>query len=181
MRIAEHSVLSNTKYTSQLPPAWGTLAELARLDPPKPFVTCWLLGASSFRLGDRLLIVGGDQQAQQDRAWDLWLDCHDQGEIAETIGTTQQTISNWVQENAKLREFVEPPESRQHFDVWQFPTTDREAGGQQSYFGAVPPQVMENLLWFYTEPGHTVVDLFAGSGTTVDVAKRMGRRVWAAD
>jgi hypothetical protein len=65
--------------------------------------------------------------------------------------------------------------------VWQFPTTDREAGGQQSYFGAVPPQVMENLLWFFTEPGHVVVDLFAGSGTTVDVAKAMGRRVWAAD
>jgi tRNA1(Val) A37 N6-methylase TrmN6 len=40
---------------------------------------------------------------------------------------------------------------------------------------------MENLLWFYTDPGQVVVDLFAGSGTTVDVAKAMGRRVWAAD
>src|SRR5690606_8249376 len=38
-----------------------------------------------------------------------------------------------------------------------------------------------NLLWFFTEPGDIVVDLFAGSGTTIDVAKRMGRRVWASD
>jgi hypothetical protein len=56
---------------------------------------------------------------------------------------------------------------------------DKDAGSQ-SYFGAVPPQVLENLLWFYTEPGDTVVDLFAGSGTTIDVAKAMGRRVWAS-
>ena len=28
--------------------------------------------------------------------------------------------SNWLGENAKLREFLEPPESRQHFDIWQF-------------------------------------------------------------
>jgi hypothetical protein len=36
--------------------------------------------------------------------------------------------------------------------VWQFHTADKDAGAQ-SYFGAAPPQVLENLLWFYTEPG----------------------------
>jgi tRNA1(Val) A37 N6-methylase TrmN6 len=45
----------------------------------------------------------------------------------------------------------------------------------------MPEQVVENLLWLYTEPGDIVVDLFAGGGTTIDVAKRMGRRVWASD
>ena len=45
----------------------------------------------------------------------------------------------------------------------------------------MPPQVLENLLWLWTEPGEIVVDLFAGSGTTIDVAKSMGRRVWASD
>jgi DNA modification methylase len=64
--------------------------------------------------------------------------------------------------------------------VWQFATADKTAGSQ-SYFGAIPPQVVENLLWFYTDPGDIVVDLFAGSGTTIDVAKGMGRRVWASD
>jgi len=45
----------------------------------------------------------------------------------------------------------------------------------------MPPQVVENLLWFYTEPGDIVFDPFAGGGTTIDVAKRMGRRVWSSD
>jgi len=122
-----------------------------------------------------------EKRQQQEKAWDLWLDCASQPDIAEMLGTSQQNISNWVQNRERSSEICDPPESRQHFDIWQFASTDRDAGGQQSYFGAVPPQVMENLLWFFTEPGHIVVDLFAGSGTTVDVAKRMGRRVWAAD
>lgn len=120
-----------------------------------------------------------EKEAQQAKAWDLWLDCCEQTEIASDIGVDPATISRWLQERKSSE--MQPPESRQHFDIWQFPTTDRESGGQQSYFGAVPPQVVENLLWFFTEPGDIVVDLFAGSGTTIDVAKRMGRRVWASD
>jgi len=121
-----------------------------------------------------------EKREMQERAWDMWLDCHTQEQIAEAAGVTQQTISNWIQESADQRKFVEPPESRQHFDVWSFQSADKDAG-QQSYFGALPPQVVENLLWLWTEPGHVVVDLFAGSGTAIDVAKAMGRRVWASD
>jgi hypothetical protein len=40
---------------------------------------------------------------------------------------------------------------------------------------------MENILWYFTKPGDIIVDLVAGSGTTIDVAKAMGRRVWASD
>jgi hypothetical protein len=121
-----------------------------------------------------------EKEDQQGRAWEMWLDCATQTETAEAIGVDQKTISNWLGDYAKSQNFLQAPESRQHFDVWQFATADKD-DGQQSYFGAVPPQVLENLLWFYTEPGDTVVDLFAGSGTTVDVAKKMGRRVWASD
>jgi hypothetical protein len=125
-----------------------------------------------------------EKQQQQDKALDLWLDCNSLSEIAGAVlgdADKTSTIDGWVSEKRKSADFGSAPESRQHFDIWQFATTDREAGGQQSYFGAVPPQVMENLLWFYTEPGDIVVDLFAGSGTTIDVAKGMGRRVWASD
>lgn len=129
------------------------------------------------------------KEARQSRAWELWLDCLTQDQIAEHIGEPRKTISNWVSgQNDRLSQMaIVPGESDerpwgnvQHFDIWQFATADK-GDGAQSYFGAVPPQVIENLLWFFTEPGQIVVDLFAGSGTTVDVAKRMGRRVWAAD
>ena len=65
----------------------------------------------------------------------------------------------------------------QHFDVWSF----QNGGGDSSYFGRMPPAVVENLLWLYTEPGDIVVDPFAGGGTTIDGAKAMGRCVWASD
>lgn len=128
-------------------------------------------------------------QERQVKAWDRWLDCLDEREIGVELDTPKTTVHNWLVQKRQLSETDrplnasddKPTGSVQHFDIWQFPTTDRDGGGQQSYFGAVPPQVMENLLWFYTEPGHIVVDLFAGSGTTVDVAKAMARRVWAAD
>lgn len=122
-----------------------------------------------------------EKDAAQAKAFDLWLDCHEQQGIADQLAVSEATISGWFKERKAALSEADAPESRQHFDVWQFATTDRESGGQQSYFGAVPPQVLENLLWFFTDAGEIVVDLFAGSGTTVDVAKAMGRRVWASD
>jgi len=121
-----------------------------------------------------------EKRAAQARAWDLWLDCMSEREIEAAIDVPRKTLADWVGEKRNSADFAQPPESRQHFDVWQFAKADKDAG-QQSYFGSLPPQVVENLLWFYTEPGDTVIDLFAGSGTTIDVAKRMGRRVWASD
>jgi hypothetical protein len=41
--------------------------------------------------------------------------------------------------------------------------------GQGSYFGRMPPEVVENLLWFFTEPGQVVFDPFASGGTTIDL------------
>jgi hypothetical protein len=118
-----------------------------------------------------------EKDAQKAKAWDLWLDCLSTREIAEQVGITHPTVSEWVEEIGKDSKFFQPPDSRQHFDVWQF----QQADGDSRYFGKMLPQVVENLLWFYTEPGDIVVDPMAGGGTTVDVAKAMGRRVWASD
>jgi DNA modification methylase len=118
-----------------------------------------------------------EKSEQQARAWDLWLDCLDYRAIESQTGVAKSTGEEWVSEKRKSAEFGQPPESRQHFDVWQFQTAD----GESTYFGKMPPQVVENLLWLYTQPSQIVVDVFAGGGTTIDVAKRMGRRVWASD
>jgi len=111
--------------------------------------------------------------------WDRWLNCEwmSYAEAEKATGVSDKTIKGWLSEFSNALEFSEPPLSRQHFDLWQFQKSD----GESSYFGKMAPQIVENLLWLYTEPGDIVVDLFAGGGTTIDVAKRMGRRVWASD
>jgi len=121
-----------------------------------------------------------EKETLKAKAWDLWLDCLSEREIAEAIGVPQPTLSGekgWLIEKRNNPVFNQAPESRQHFDIWQFPTAD----GDSHYFGRMPPQVVENLLWLFTEPGDIVVDPFAGGGTTIAVAKAMGRRVWASD
>ena len=131
-----------------------------------------------------------EKQAMQEKVWQLHLSCLNQRQITDATGVPVQTLNGWLSEKSQLTIFGQPPSattanpwgSIQHFDVWSFASNDREGGGQQSYFGACPPQIMENLLWLYTEPGKSVVvDLFAGSGTTLEVSHRMGRRCWVSD
>lgn len=77
-------------------------------------------------------------------------------------------MSRVIQERESAPVNGDPPASRQHFDVWQFGSD----GGGSSYFGKMPPQVVENLLWTYTEPGqvvfeHAVADQLGLPRTTV--------------
>jgi hypothetical protein len=76
-----------------------------------------------------------------------WLDCHSQRDIAEIIGkeysafagTDHKTIAKWLGEFTASA-VNSPPDSRQHFDIWQFATADQDAGSQ-SYFGAMARDV----------------------------------------
>lgn len=118
-----------------------------------------------------------EKDEQRAKAWDMWLDCHTQEAIADELEVSQPTVREWIIDFGNSSEIYNPPESRQHFDLWPVWTVNDNS----SYFGKMPPQIVENLLWFYTEPGDTIVDPFAGGGTTIDVAKAMGRRVWTSD
>ena len=131
-----------------------------------------------------------EEQQNKDLVKAMWLDCSTQEQIRDKIGIAIGTINDWINGTynedgtlkvfgfRQLMEYENPPESRQHFDVWNFSIPKDE---KTNYFGAMPPQVVENLLWLYTEPGDTIFDPFAGSGTTINVAKRMGRPIWASD
>lgn len=128
-------------------------------------------------------------EQQKATAWDMWLNCSEPPDIAVNMGfvaedatgeerdNATRTIRNWIGKFRTDSKFSDPPESRQHFDIWNFSKSNSDS----TYFGQMPPQIVENLLWFYTEPGQTIIDLFAGGGTTIKVAKEMGRRVWSSD
>lgn len=67
--------------------------------------------------------------------------------------------------------------------LWDFPSQQYgdETQGDQRYVGATPAYIVWNLLQRYTCPGELVVDPMAGSGTTLDVARDLGRRALGYD
>ena len=67
--------------------------------------------------------------------------------------------------------------------LWDFPSQQYGDGNQGSreYPGATPSWVIWNLLHRYTRKKDLVVDPMAGSGTTLDVARDLGRRAIAYD
>ncbi|CAN5551327.1 hypothetical protein BH24ACT4_BH24ACT4_24160 [soil metagenome] len=58
---------------------------------------------------------------QKEQAWDLWLDCLSEREIGAEIDVPRKTLADWVGEKRNDPDFAQPPESRQHFDIWTFP------------------------------------------------------------
>jgi DNA modification methylase len=62
--------------------------------------------------------------------------------------------------------------------LWEYPSQDygRERHGDKDYVGATPAWVIWQLLTRYTRENDVVLDPMCGSGTTIDVAKELGRK-----
>lgn len=67
--------------------------------------------------------------------------------------------------------------------LWDFPTQNygNKPHGDNKYRGVTPAFVIWNLLRRYTKEGDLVVDPMCGSGTTIDVAKELNRKVIGYD
>lgn len=67
--------------------------------------------------------------------------------------------------------------------LWDFPSQNYGDGaqGDTHYAGATPSYVIWNLLVRYTREKQLVVDPMCGSGTTLDVARDLGRRALGYD
>lgn len=80
-----------------------------------------LLSVSERSVRDWTKDVRADEKReQQERAFDLWLDCRNQAQIAAAVGVTQQAVQEWVEGSGRSADFFQAPESRQHFDIWNF-------------------------------------------------------------
>jgi hypothetical protein len=75
------------------------------------------------------------------------------------------------------------PPKLQTTTLWYHPTQQygEEVMGDPRYPGRTPAYVIWNLLERYTRPGDLVVDPFCGGGTTLDVARSMGREARGFD
>jgi len=67
--------------------------------------------------------------------------------------------------------------------LWYYPSQQYggEPQGLPNFKGATPSYVIWNLLTRYTREGDLVVDPFCGGGTTLDVARELGRRALGYD
>jgi adenine-specific DNA-methyltransferase len=68
--------------------------------------------------------------------------------------------------------------------LWDYPSQHYSKKLEElhkEFEGATPAYIIWNLLRRYTRPGDLVVDPMAGSGTTLDVARELGRRALGYD
>lgn len=119
-----------------------------------------------------------EQDMERDaKIWQMWLACCTYNEIANVVGYADKTGPKAAVErlkNIKTNE-IQPPDSLQVFNLWNFQTCDDSYG--MNFPGRIPGQIVENVLYYYTEPFDIVVDPMAGGGTTLDVCKKtMDRR-----
>src|ERR1044071_3698417 len=76
-----------------------------------------------------------------------------------------------------------PPLRLQPTTLWDYSSQHYGEGvqGDPNYRGATPSYIIWNLLQRYTKPNDLVVDPCAGSGTTLEVARELGRRALGYD
>lgn len=79
--------------------------------------------------------------------------------------------------------YKRPPLRIQPTTLWDYPSQDYGDGQQgiPGYKGATPSYIIWNLLMRYTQERDLVIDPFAGSGTTLDVARDLNRRALGYD
>lgn len=122
-----------------------------------------------------------EKERKKAKAYEMWLACATQEEIAAAVEMTQQTVANWEDNFTKTSATEDFVNSRDFdppiYNVWKL----QNKTNQVDHFGNSEPKWVENLLYLYTEPSSIVVDPFAGSGSTIDVCKKRGRRYFVSD
>jgi len=80
---------------------------------------------------------------------------------------------------------LRPQEASEHFrpehDVWFEPRVCGTFLERVAHPCQMPEAILERIIRVATNPSDLVVDPFAGSGTTLAVAKRLGRRFWGCE
>ena len=82
-----------------------------------------------------------------------------------------------------MRNLAKPNINQMATTLWEYPSQHYSEVGRagQAYEGATPSWIICNLLTRYTREKDLVVDPMCGSGTTVEVARSIGRRALGYD
>jgi hypothetical protein len=128
-------------------------------------------------------------EAARRRIGDLHLACHSVPAIAEAVNMSPAFVKSEIAEIAKSRQMAngvifgnfeqdEPEKSgRRIYTIWNFPRATNEV----RHFGNIPPEIIDNLLYLYTDPFDVVFDPFGGGGSTIDKCVQRKRRYYVSD
>ncbi len=123
------------------------------------------------------------KREQEKKIFDLWLACYTQQEIADSVGVSQFTVSNLI-ENGQVSEINKTPQAN-HLTDFKLPVYNvwklQNKSDNLKHFGNSEITWLDNLLYLYTNPLDIVIDPFAGSGSTINLCKLRGRRYWVGD
>ena len=127
------------------------------------------------------------KEARKEKIFDAWMRCDTLKEIAKTLGVSEGTVNNEIEESSKIdkcpklrklhalyqdEKFVPPI-----YNIWTFKALSNEV----QHFGNSEQGIADNLMYLYTKPFDIVVDPFAGGGSTIDICKKRMRRYYVLD
>jgi len=111
---------------------------------------------------------------------DLYLKCYPLNEIGKLLKKAGHSdlktsqIDEITRDSEILAKFCKiGMTSPQHSNAWKQFILDKN---QIKFKGQLPKEVVQNIIYYYTEPRDIVIDPMAGSGITGVVCKEMGRR-----
>lgn len=115
---------------------------------------------------------------------ELYLQCCSSREIEAKLGVSDSTVLRVLQ-NGKFSE-MKQPDNLQFYNVW---SVGRLSPDQMKYPGQTPKEIIENLVYYYTDPPQVnprlklskVIDPMAGSGIVREVCKNLLRRYMLYD
>jgi ParB-like chromosome segregation protein Spo0J len=126
------------------------------------------------------------KEARKKRIFELWLAGNTEKEIGELVGLTQQAVSQQTADSPNVVNLNKTDQAAaEHatdfsipvYNIWKQQTKSEGS----NHFGNSESTWLDNLLYMYTDPFDTVVDPFAGGGSTIDVCKKRFRRYFVSD
>lgn len=113
--------------------------------------------------------------------FDKWMSCHTQEQIGVIVGLDQSTVNDRIAEIMGNGKFAESHNFRnfepQLYSIWNF----GKANNNVKHPGYIPPEIIDNLLYYFTKPFDVVFDPFAGGGSTIDICLERHRRYYVSD
>lgn len=127
-------------------------------------------------------VLEAEREEREEKIWSLWLACRGtHQEIADELDVGRSTVTEFLQKmsvkfqgnDSDVFRSFEP----QVYTNWNFPKLTNKT----KIFGSVPQEIVDNLLYYFTQPFNVVFDPFGGGGSTIDRCIERKRRYYVSD